>query len=217
MALVANLNSYVLDYVARQKLGGSNFNYFVLEQLPVLGPAIYGGGTPWAAELRLEDWIAPRALELAFTSWDLRALGSATGLARTPFVWDEARRSLLSTELDAAFFHLYGLTRGDVEYVMETFPIVCRQDEERFQRDFRSKRLILERYDALAAADAARRALESPLDPPPGDPRAAHRAPEPTAVSCEPPRRRFLADSVRYMFALRGTSRPRTCQSGYTE
>lgn len=31
-------------------------------------------------------------------------------------------------ELDAAYFHLYGIARDDVDYIMETFPIVKRKD-----------------------------------------------------------------------------------------
>lgn len=38
-------------------------------------------------------------------------------------------------ELEAAFFHLYGLCRDEVEYVMETFPIVKRKDEAQ-DRDY---------------------------------------------------------------------------------
>ena len=45
-----------------------------------------------------------------------------------PFRWDEDRRFLMRAELDAAFFHLYGIDRDDVDYIMETFPIVKRKD-----------------------------------------------------------------------------------------
>ena len=78
--------------------------------------------------------------------------------------------------------HLYGIERDDVDYILDTFPIARRNDEQRFG-EYRTKRLIMERYDAMAAADATGVAYETPLDPPPGDPRAAHRAPETTAVS----------------------------------
>ncbi|HPR67408.1 MAG TPA: N-6 DNA methylase, partial [Methanothrix sp.] len=40
-ALVANLNTFIFDFVARQKLGGNNFSYFVLKQLPVIPPDRY--------------------------------------------------------------------------------------------------------------------------------------------------------------------------------
>jgi hypothetical protein len=35
--------------------------------------------------------------------------------------WDEAERAELMAELDAAFFHLYGIGRDDVEYILSTF------------------------------------------------------------------------------------------------
>ena len=72
-------------------------------------------------------------------------------------------------------FRLYGIERDDVDYILDTFPIVRRNDEQRFG-EYRTKRLILERYDAMVAAEAAGREYETPLDPPPGDPRAAHPA-----------------------------------------
>ena len=52
---------------------------------------------------------------------------------------------------------------------METFPIVRRHDEQRFG-EYRTKRLILERYEAMAGEDE----YQTPLDPPPSDPQAAH-------------------------------------------
>ena len=125
--------------------------------------------------------IVPRTVELAYTANDL--LGSPPISATTaPVPLGPNRRALIRAELDAAMFRLYGIERDDVEYIMDTFPIVRRNDEQRFG-EYRTKRLILERYDALVAADAAGVAYETPLDPPPGDPRAAHGAPETTAVS----------------------------------
>jgi hypothetical protein len=57
----------------------------------------------------------------------------------------------LWTEFDAAFFHLYGIERHDVDYIMETFPIVKRKDEQRHS-EYRTKRVILEIYDAMQRA-----------------------------------------------------------------
>ena len=39
-------------------------------------------------------------------------------------------------------------TRDDVDYIMETFPIVKRKDEAA-HGEFRTKRLILEAYDQM--------------------------------------------------------------------
>ena len=114
---------------------------------------------------------------------------------------DEERRFLLRCELDAAFFHLYlpseadgdwrrveGETAEDlaglkmhfptprdaVDYIMETFPIVRRKDEEKFDGDYRTKRVILEIYDALAEAIRSGRPYQTCLNPPPADPRCCH-------------------------------------------
>ncbi|MCH8046274.1 MAG: hypothetical protein IID44_21400 [Planctomycetes bacterium] len=35
--------------------------------------------------------------------------------------WDEAERAELLAELDAAFFHLYGIDRDNAEYILSTF------------------------------------------------------------------------------------------------
>jgi len=63
-----------------------------------------------------------------------------------PFKWDEERRAQIRAELDAIFAHLYGLTRDEFAYILDTFPIVRRKDEERFG-EYRTKRLCLEQYD----------------------------------------------------------------------
>ena len=68
---------------------------------------------------------------------------------KSPFIWDDDRRFLLRCELDAIFGHLYGLTRDEFDYILETFPIVKRKDEAQFG-EYRTKRVILENFDKLA-------------------------------------------------------------------
>lgn len=55
--------------------------------------------------------------------------------------------------LDALYFMLYGLTREEAAYVLDTFPIVREQDEARVNR-YRTKELVLGYMAALAAGDA---------------------------------------------------------------
>lgn len=81
---------------------------------------------------------------------------------------------MLRCELDAAFFHLYGIERDDVDYIMETFPIVKRRDEAA-HGEYRTKRVILEIYDAMQQAIETGVAYQTRLDPPAADPRVAHR------------------------------------------
>lgn len=158
-ALVAIWTSFICDYVARQKLGGLNLTFGYLNQFACPPPAILS-----------RTLVAPRVLELVYTAIDLAPFARDLGYEGRPFDWDPARRALIRAELDAAMFRLYGIDREDVEYIMETFPVVKRRDEQQFG-EYRTKRLILERYDAMAAADAAGEEYETPLDPPPGKPR----------------------------------------------
>ncbi len=144
--LYANLCSFILDYCARQKVGGTHLTYGFLKQLPVLPPDTYARPCPWSPGETLGDWLLPRVLELTCTAHDLEPFARDVGFAGPPFVWDEERRFSLRCELDAAFFHLYGLEREDVAYVMDTFPIT-RKADERDHASFRTRDRILTCYD----------------------------------------------------------------------
>ncbi|WP_251980222.1 HNH endonuclease [Salinibacter ruber] len=65
-----------------------------------------------------------------------------------PFMWDEERRAQLRADLDGLYGHLYGLEREELAYILDTFPIVERQDKEEYGK-YRTKRLVLEAYDEL--------------------------------------------------------------------
>ncbi len=174
-ALYANMCSFALDYAARQKVGGANLTYGYLKQLPVLPPSTYGAPAPWHPATTLLDFILPRVLELTYTAWDLEPFAQDVGYDGPPFRWDPARRFVLRAELDAAFFHLYGLDRGDTDYILDTFPIV-RKNDEKTHGEYRTKRVILEVYDAMAEATRTGVPYVTRLDPPPADPRVAHPA-----------------------------------------
>jgi hypothetical protein len=173
--LYASACSFVLDYTARQKVGGTHLTYSFLKQLPVLPPATYGEPCAWAGQpaLTLRDWLLPRVLELTYTAWDLEAFARDVGFDGPPFRWDAERRFLLRCELDAAFFHLYGLNREDTAYVMDTFPIV-RKHDEKAHGEYRTKRVILEIYDALTESTRTASPYQTRLNPPPADPRCCH-------------------------------------------
>ncbi|TAK30117.1 MAG: hypothetical protein EPO40_08360 [Myxococcaceae bacterium] len=179
--LYANLCSFVLDYAARQKVGGLHLKYNVFRQLPVLAPSAYRSEHVVAGSGPIVEWLLPRVLELTYTAWDLESFAQDVGYYGPPFRWDSDRRAHLRAELDAAFFHLYGLSRDDTDYVMESFPVVRRNDE-RAHGEFRTKRLILEVYDALSDAARSGSPYVSRLEPPPADPRVTHAArPDPAA------------------------------------
>jgi hypothetical protein len=150
-ALPTCLNSFVADYAARQKIGGTHLKFHVFKQLCVLPPTTYKASSPWDPAVSVGDWVRNRAVELLYTAEDLEPLAQSVGYDGPPFEWNEERRFQLRCELDAAFFHLYGIARDDVDYILETFPIVKRNDEKRWG-EYRTKRVILELFDAMAGA-----------------------------------------------------------------
>jgi hypothetical protein len=157
--------SFAFDFVARQKLGGVNANFFVFEQLPLPTPAILGAQARWDVNSRATEWLLPRGVELSCTSVYMPSMVASGSVFR----WDPARRELIRSELDAALFHLYEIKRDDVAYVMETFPIVKRHDQAVYD-EYRTKRLILEAFDAMSAAAATGVPYKTILDPPPAHP-----------------------------------------------
>ncbi len=123
---------------------------------------------------------------LVYTAWDMQPLARDLDYEGPPFDWDERRRGLLRSELDAYYARLYGLTRKQLRYVLdphdltdreladildpweddpeaprtkgfpgETFRVL-KQRELREQREYRTKRLVLEAWDRLAALSMSR-------------------------------------------------------------
>lgn len=151
-ALVANLNALAFDYAARQKVPGVNVLFFIVNQLPVLPPDRYSAAS-WDPAHDLAHWIAERVLELTYVSRDTEAFARDLGYMGPPFRWNGDRRRHLVGELDAAFFRLYGLTRAEAEYVLETFPVLRRSEERLFGR-YVTRERVLEAYDRLAAVSS---------------------------------------------------------------
>jgi hypothetical protein len=165
--LQAIWSSLACDFVVRQKLSGTHVTYSVLMQVACPSPPIFDARTIWGFE-SLRAWLLPRILELTYTSWKLHPYAQDIGKGGPPFRWTPERRNLLRAELDAAMMHVYGLARDEVEHVLDSFPVV-RRYEERDCGEFRTKRLVLEVYDAMAQAAATGTAYKTILTPPPGE------------------------------------------------
>ena len=147
--LAANFNAMPFDFVTRQKLQGQTLNLFIVEQLPVITFDEYDRrfGAKTAREL-----VRDHVLRLTYTAHDMTPFARDLGYDGQPYRWDEEERCHLRARLDALYFHLYGLTREDADYVLDTFPIVRREDEAKFDR-YRTKDLVLAYMNALAAGD----------------------------------------------------------------
>ncbi len=146
--LLANLNAHILDYVARQKIGNVNLNFFLIEQFPMFSPDFYADKCPWDKRRTLESWISGRVLKLTCTSDDMRPLAEAVGFDPPVHKWKPDERAKLLAELDAAYFILYGIEREDVEYILSTFSGNRRRDKEMFDSLSLSDH-ILQEYDRL--------------------------------------------------------------------
>ncbi len=180
----SGLNSFVFDFVARQKVGGVSMSYFVMRQLPVVPKRRYLQKADWCRRT-LDEAFLPSVVELTFTSWDLSVFAGECDYDGPPIRWDEDRRFQIRCELDAAYFHLYlgsarawGTSKGEdnrdgvndtllemfptprdaVSYIMDTFPIVRRKDETKFA-EYRTKRVILEIYDQMTEIIEANEAI----------------------------------------------------------
>ena len=146
---LANLNSFALDYAARQKVQGTHLTWYTVEQLPVIAPAdydrVFGHTTA-------RDLVRHHVLRLTYTAHDMAPFARDLGYDGPPFIWNEEERRHLRARLDALYFHLYGLSRADAAYILDTFPIVRRRDKAAHGH-YRTKDMVLAYYNALAAGD----------------------------------------------------------------
>ncbi len=150
--LLANFCSLIFDFVAKQKIGGVNFNFFILKQLPVLPPELYT-----AEDIK---FISTRVLELVYTAWDMQPFAKDMGYDGEPFIWNPNRRALLRAELDAYYAKLYGLNRDELRYILdpadvygadfpsETFRVLKNNEIKQFG-EYRTQRLVLEAWDRM--------------------------------------------------------------------
>jgi hypothetical protein len=153
---LANANSIVLDYVARQKIGGTHLKKYMLYQLPLLAPSCYRG----------EDieFIAHRVLELVYSAWDMKPFAEDLGYSGDPRPWDELRRAQIRAELDAWFARAYGLSRDELRYILdpadvhgpdfpgETFRVLKEKETAKYG-EYRTRRLVLEAWDAWESGE----------------------------------------------------------------
>ncbi|MBL8745334.1 MAG: hypothetical protein JNK58_03150, partial [Phycisphaerae bacterium] len=158
--LLANLNVYAYDFIARQKVGSVHLNFFIVEQLPTLPPDTYADKCPWSKRETLEHWVSERVLKLSCTAEDMIPLAKACNFKGSRgdgvHIWKEQERQELRAELDAAYFILYGIERADVEYILSTFTNTGHlKEQERQSPDQKwqlggAGHLILDAYDHLS-------------------------------------------------------------------
>jgi hypothetical protein len=185
--------------LVRQKLQGLNFSDYITYQLAVPGRAsledwigfikprvLELSYTSWDLELFARDcgwdaapfrWDDERRFliccELDAAFCHLYLLADADGQWLPARNADGCPRNETPEELAELKKH-FPTPRDAVAYIMDTFPIVRRKDVERYNGDYRTKRVILEIYDAMQEAIRTGQPYQTRLDPPPADPRCCH-------------------------------------------
>ncbi|WP_068396382.1 hypothetical protein [Kribbia dieselivorans] len=162
--VLAVWDSFAFDFAARQKVGGTHVKYFTVRQLPVPHPDTFSKPCPWEPTGSSGSWLTRRVVFLLADSDDMTPLTDEFGARIGSGGWG-VHRHLIRAEIDAAIFHLFGIARDDVDYIMDTFPIVKRKDEAAYG-EYRTKRLILDVYDQMAEAIASGTTYASPFDAP---------------------------------------------------
>lgn len=179
--LLADFNSIPHDVVCRMKLGGTTMNYFYKKQMPVLPPSAYHEAalsfivprvmaltytandmTEWAKALWTDSTPAMRQkmLELNGKNRKFSQENSGSTLACGPYIYDDIKRAILRAELDAYFARLYGLTRTELQYILDPHSVmgedypsetfrVLKDNEIAKYGEYRTQRLVLEAWDRM--------------------------------------------------------------------
>lgn len=146
MFFFATLSSLVFDYIARQKVGGSHMNIFIMEQQPFLTPSQFPDAIKpdiiervaelcyfnhdldgWMYELWNDDEMTDdirtdllvRLAECNNLNFDSDQLAMPDFRLMSPYIYNEERRAVAQAELDAIFAHLYGLTTEELRYILD--------------------------------------------------------------------------------------------------
>jgi hypothetical protein len=154
--VLALLNTLIFDYLVRQKYAGSHLKAYMVAQVPAPPPV--------DVEKLGMKFIIERVLELSVTTAELAGFASDLGYGGALFTWNPDRRAVIRAELDAYFAYLYGMTKADLEYILdpkqvmgpeypgESFRVLKENELANFE-EYRTRRLVLEAWDRFAKDD----------------------------------------------------------------
>lgn len=151
-AWLAVANSFCVDFLVRFKVS-LHMSLSILDSLPF-------------PRLQQDDsrvrFLVPRVARLLCTGPEMVNFWNALAEAgwvdwkaehgASPGEADLNRRAAIEAEIDAFVAkELFGLTRDELAYLLDTFPIVEKRDRK-VHGDYRTKILILQAYDVLSAS-----------------------------------------------------------------
>jgi hypothetical protein len=133
LTLLAILNSFPLDYAARQKLGSARLGHYVVYQLPVPDPSqldnIYIDKKP------VRDRINKLSFQLIYTNDSLSKFAEDLGYNKKPFSFTEPSgipREKIRFKLEAILCHVYSLSLRDFDLLFDSFNQIKQNDLEQY-------------------------------------------------------------------------------------
>lgn len=158
-AILANLNSMVLDFCARQRLSGVNLTFGIFKQLPVVPAQTLRAPAPWAPDELTSDWLTRTAAPLLVTSRSMSAFADSIGADPSPSLWDEVDRRRRRALLDAAFFVLYGLDGNEARFIVDHFDALKTREIARFG-SYEYGKLVLDAFARMGSPARGSRTRE---------------------------------------------------------
>lgn len=150
-ALSCIYNSFLFDFCLRNALTQPSVPQGTSAQLPGFDPATFGALAGWDRSTTVLDWCLSRVVELTYRSIDLAAFAAEVGFGGPVFIRNPERDAQLRAELDAAIFHLAGQDQSDISHILDSFPVLRRKEEAQLG-EYRTKRLVLDVFDAMQEA-----------------------------------------------------------------
>jgi hypothetical protein len=140
--------SFVFDFIVRQKLSSAHLNRFTLAQIATPRPESFQRKLLFdGVEGAASEQVVGTAFGLFCNTESMLPFFKDFGVS-APVPWDPAARDRARCLIDAIIAKCYGLTRSEYAYVLTRFPILQRQENEKYG-EFRSERLCLEAWDRL--------------------------------------------------------------------
>ena len=121
--LVGVMNSFVIDFFIRHKVS-ANVNMFYFLETPV--PRLDSG--------KEFDAIVRKVAQLVCTTDEFSELKKEAGVEHA--LTSETDRALARAQLDAMVANLYCITKKDMEFILQQFPIVDKKQKELILNQF---------------------------------------------------------------------------------
>ncbi|MFN8019303.1 MAG: hypothetical protein U0P45_14455, partial [Acidimicrobiales bacterium] len=148
---LAVANSFTMDWLTRSRLSSPSLSFTVMDNLPF---------PRWDRDHALVDRLAPLVLRLTCTSSEMAEYWNSMskygwcepapeGSVPTAALVDPAERATTRAEIDAIVAkHVYELTREELAYVLDQFPVLERRDRKA-HGTYATKDRILDWYDRV--------------------------------------------------------------------